>query len=454
MTLASTDDRAVGRAQDPQADGRRGETGRGDEGRLRRDLGQEGRCGGGALGPVSRRCAGTAARRERTEAGDPGRDDHDDQDQETRSDERAPERTTVARSHDEPPGAERRALSSSWRGSGLDERAILRHATCPRSSPQLGQNRMSPMRSVPHRGQKRGPGAAMVPPGLAAAARSASSPRSPRVPVGAGSARPRMRGMRPQLPINRASRGPPQCRVSASEVGDMRRVRAVATMRRMKTTKGDRDGRSSKAARRTSRKTKDRGRHDDRLAMRVLGGTMDHELFERVLAAAQSLDLDAPVAGRGAPRPADPASGSPPVPAGSRADARLRPARRLDGLRHRLRAGLHACHREPGRALGHRPRDAARDRAREPACADGRRAAARRADPPGRRRDDRDPGPGLGLGADPRPGRPPPDPRRATRACSSRRSATRSSRCPTTSTRTWRSGCGRPSRRAATTSWT
>ena len=65
-------------------------------------------------------------------------------------------------------------------------------------------------------------------------------------------------------------------------------------MRRMKTTKGDRDRRSSKAARRTSRKTKGRERHDDGFAMRVLGGTMDHELFERVLAAAQSLDLDAP----------------------------------------------------------------------------------------------------------------------------------------------------------------
>jgi hypothetical protein len=65
-------------------------------------------------------------------------------------------------------------------------------------------------------------------------------------------------------------------------------------MSRMKSTKGHRDGRSSKVERRSSRKTKGRGRHDGHVAMRVLGGTMDHELFERVLAAAQGLDLDAP----------------------------------------------------------------------------------------------------------------------------------------------------------------
>jgi hypothetical protein len=63
-------------------------------------------------------------------------------------------------------------------------------------------------------------------------------------------------------------------------------------MRGMKTTKGDR--RASKAARRTSRKTKGRGRHGDHVPLQVLGGTMDHELFERVLAAAQGLDPDAP----------------------------------------------------------------------------------------------------------------------------------------------------------------
>jgi hypothetical protein len=62
----------------------------------------------------------------------------------------------------------------------------------------------------------------------------------------------------------------------------------------MKTTKSDRHTRSSKAERRAHRKTKERRRHDDGLSMRVLGGTMDPEMFDRVLAAAGSLDLDAP----------------------------------------------------------------------------------------------------------------------------------------------------------------
>ena len=62
----------------------------------------------------------------------------------------------------------------------------------------------------------------------------------------------------------------------------------------MKTTKGDRHARSAKAERRAKRKTTDGRRHDGELEMRVLGGTMDRELFDRVLAAAQSLDLDAP----------------------------------------------------------------------------------------------------------------------------------------------------------------
>jgi hypothetical protein len=62
----------------------------------------------------------------------------------------------------------------------------------------------------------------------------------------------------------------------------------------MKTTKGDRHARSSKTERRAHRKLKERRRHDDGLSMRVLGGTMDRELFDRVLAAAESLDLDAP----------------------------------------------------------------------------------------------------------------------------------------------------------------
>ncbi|MBA2300513.1 MAG: hypothetical protein H0W22_07045, partial [Chloroflexi bacterium] len=62
----------------------------------------------------------------------------------------------------------------------------------------------------------------------------------------------------------------------------------------MKTTKGDRHARASKAERRANRKDKDRRQRDDRLSMRVLGGAMDPELFDRVLASAQRLDLDAP----------------------------------------------------------------------------------------------------------------------------------------------------------------
>jgi hypothetical protein len=49
-----------------------------------------------------------------------------------------------------------------------------------------------------------------------------------------------------------------------------------------------------KAARRAHRKTRERRRHDDGLSMRVLGGTMDREVFDRVLAAAERLDLEAP----------------------------------------------------------------------------------------------------------------------------------------------------------------
>ncbi len=65
-------------------------------------------------------------------------------------------------------------------------------------------------------------------------------------------------------------------------------------MRGMKSMKGDRHTGSSKAERRTGRKAKARRRHDDQLSMRVVGGAMDRELFDRVLAAAQSFDLDAP----------------------------------------------------------------------------------------------------------------------------------------------------------------
>ena len=60
----------------------------------------------------------------------------------------------------------------------------------------------------------------------------------------------------------------------------------------MKTTKG-RHTRSAKAERRAKREAKDRRQGDGGLKMRVLGGTMDRELFDRVLAAAQSLELDA-----------------------------------------------------------------------------------------------------------------------------------------------------------------
>ena len=61
----------------------------------------------------------------------------------------------------------------------------------------------------------------------------------------------------------------------------------------MKTTKGGQRTRSPKAERRAKGKTKGRGRHDG-LSMRVLGGAMDPDLFDRVLSAAASLDLDAP----------------------------------------------------------------------------------------------------------------------------------------------------------------
>ena len=62
----------------------------------------------------------------------------------------------------------------------------------------------------------------------------------------------------------------------------------------MKTMKGDGHGRSAKAVRRAHRKAKGHHDHGDGLSMRVLGGTMDRELFDRVVSAAQRLDLDAP----------------------------------------------------------------------------------------------------------------------------------------------------------------
>lgn len=59
-------------------------------------------------------------------------------------------------------------------------------------------------------------------------------------------------------------------------------------MRAMKTAK------AAKGERRAHRKAKDRRRRDERLSMQVLGGIMEPELYERVLAAAQGLDLEAP----------------------------------------------------------------------------------------------------------------------------------------------------------------
>ena len=65
-------------------------------------------------------------------------------------------------------------------------------------------------------------------------------------------------------------------------------------MARMKTTKIDRHDGTSKADRRAHRKAKRRGHRDGRLRIRSLGGSMEQELLNRILAAAQSLDLDAP----------------------------------------------------------------------------------------------------------------------------------------------------------------
>jgi hypothetical protein len=65
-------------------------------------------------------------------------------------------------------------------------------------------------------------------------------------------------------------------------------------MRAMKTTKSDRHDGASKAQRRAQRKAKDRRRHDGPLRIRSVGGTMDQELLDRILAAAEQLDLGAP----------------------------------------------------------------------------------------------------------------------------------------------------------------
>ena len=65
-------------------------------------------------------------------------------------------------------------------------------------------------------------------------------------------------------------------------------------MRGMKTTKSARHVGVSKAERRAHRKEKDRNRHGGPLSVRPLGGTMDEELLDRILVAAQQLDLGAP----------------------------------------------------------------------------------------------------------------------------------------------------------------
>jgi hypothetical protein len=56
----------------------------------------------------------------------------------------------------------------------------------------------------------------------------------------------------------------------------------------MKSTK------AAKNERRAHRRDKDRRRRDEGISMRVMGGVVDPEIFERVLAAAQTLDFDAP----------------------------------------------------------------------------------------------------------------------------------------------------------------
>jgi hypothetical protein len=56
----------------------------------------------------------------------------------------------------------------------------------------------------------------------------------------------------------------------------------------MKTTKAAKD------ERRAHRKAKDRRRHDERSSMHAMGGVMDPDVYERVLAAAQTLDFAAP----------------------------------------------------------------------------------------------------------------------------------------------------------------
>ena len=148
------------------------------------------------------------------------------------------------------------------------------------------------------------------------------------------------------------------------EVSRTRLMRASADDAAMKSSK------ASKDERRARRKDRDRAPQRYRgVTVTPLGGTMDRELFDRVLAAAQRLDLDAPwseVASLVLPILRRIHHPYPPEAAPI---AHLRAARRLDRIRHRLRAGLHAHHRRSGRALGRRPRDAARHRAREPARA-------------------------------------------------------------------------------------
>ena len=175
-----------------------------------RDRGQEGRRGVGVPAPFP---AGVgAARGERTEAHDPGRGDDDDR---TRSPVRATGATARrldARFRDGPWAAMTGVGWRSWRGTARRTGDPPTRAA-PRSSPQFGQNRMSPMRSVPQRGQKRGPGAAMAPPGLAAAAPVSELAALVYVPLRVSPPLPRKPGSRAASPYqssaSRILREPP-----------------------------------------------------------------------------------------------------------------------------------------------------------------------------------------------------------------------------------------------------
>ena len=182
-------------------------------------------------------------------------------------------------------------------------------------------------------------------------------------------------------------------------------------MRGMKTTKGDRDRRSSKAARRTSRKTKDRRGTTTASPCACSGARWITSCSSASSRRPRSLDLDAPWPDVSSLVLPILRRVRHPYPPEASADARLRPARRLDRLRHRLRAGLHARHGDQVERWGI-------DHATLLGTALENLRALTVVEPP---RVERihpegvetiaDPGPGLGVGAHPRPGRPAPDPR-------------------------------------------